>query len=208
MKPFLYIILIGLVLISCQREKEETSVIKEKPQALKTEAPNRFEENVYKVLNAFKIKSDSLVNELINPDKGVMIIYRTGVFNEYRFIRRIDFKKPVPANFPYPDIAQDLKLQYDELPKFNCGTMEWDKYGLYCDTIRRDTLLSGTPQNLIKYRGDSIPLSEVEKLQKLESNSRRVVLAQHDNSFIFYLTLIDNKWYLTAIDRITTDCSA
>jgi hypothetical protein len=86
--------------------------------------------------------------------------------------------------------------------------MEWDKHGLYCDTIQKDTLLSGTPQNLIKYRGDEIADAEVQKLKQLEAKSRRIVLARAGRDFIFYLTLIDNKWYLTAIDRITTDCSA
>lgn len=210
MKIKLYILIVTIVVLVSCNDKEKNNIVSEneKPLPATTNKQQNFEESVALVLNAFKEQNNTFINKHVHPDKGVMIIYRIGVFNEYTNTDKIDFEYPIPANFPYPIITEEVSLQYEELPDFNCGTMQWSKHGLYCDTIKKDTLLSGTPQNLIKYRGDNIPASEVERLKRLESKSRRVVLAQRDNSLIFYLTLIDKKWYLTAIDRITTDCSA
>jgi len=40
-------------------------------------------------------------------------------------------------------------------------------------------------------------------------NSHRIVLSDKiDGELIFYLTLINKKWCLTIIDRVTSDCSA
>jgi len=211
----LFIVLVSCaVLFSCSEgKKENQSVITARDSILKStpadkKAPS-FEETVYSVLKALEKKDQAALDALTSPKEGFVVVYRSGVFNEYKHLDKVDFSKPVPETFPYPSFVSNEKLKYADLPKFNCGSMEWNKYGLYCDTIHRDTLLSGVPKNLREYRGDKIPDSEVEKLQQLEKNSRRVVLASaKGNDLIFYLTLIGNKWYLTAIDRITTDCSA
>jgi len=83
------------------------------------------------------------------------------VFNEYKRIKKIDFRYPVPRMFPYPSFSSKEKLKYETLPKFDCGEMKWDKYGLYSDTISKNTLLSDTPMYLNKYRGDKIPEGDI-----------------------------------------------
>ncbi len=164
---------------------------------------------VLTVIKAFNNKDQAAIDGLTSKKYGITIIYRTGVFNEYKRRDRLNFAQPVPATFPYPTQLAGQSVTFAKLPKFNCGTMQWDKHGVYCDTITKDTLLSGVPANLIKYRGDNIPASETEFYTQLESNSQRIVVAgEEGNSLVFYLTLINNRWYLTAIDRITTDCSA
>jgi len=205
-----------MILFSCngtQKEDvktvEQISVNKPAPNADK-ELPNEntFEETAYSVIKAFEQKDEKSLNELVSTKHGVIVLFRTGVFNEYKHIDNVEFKNHVPKTFPYPAITIDKKIVYEDLPRFNCGTMEWSKHGIYCDTIKKDTLLSGTPLNLIKYRGDKISESQVNKFKELEKISRRVILATPKDDFIFHLALIDNKWYLIVIDRITTDCSA
>ena len=209
---------LGLIFTSCEdRRVENKFKSTEKQQTAKSIRSNvdtvassnkEFGDTVYNILQAFKNKNQESLNELVSKEYGVIILFRTGVFNEYKHLDKIDFSDPsLQSLSPSADI-RDLILKYENLPKFNCGTMEWDKYGLFCDTINKDTLISGTPQNLIKYRGDKIAVSEVKKLKDLEAQSRRVVFAHPGQGFIFYLTLFDGKWYLTAIDRVTTDCSA
>jgi hypothetical protein len=211
MKIFVYLIL-TLCLFSCKDQNNQPEPKQKNTKVVTKDSAigegNEFEATISSILKAFETKNDSLANSFVSAEHNVIIIYRTGVFNEYKTIDKIEFSSPFPQNFPYPVITINDKLKYESLPKFDCGTMEWDKQGLYCDTIHKDTLLSGTPQNLIKYRGDKIADAEVQKLKELEAKSRKVVLAHSDKSLIFYLTLINNKWYLTALDRITTDCSA
>lgn len=170
---------------------------------------NDFDDAVSNVLRAFKNKDQKFMDSMFAGGRNVVVIYRNGVFNDYKEIDKINFANPFPENFSYPSPLSDLKLQYGKLPKFSCGTMEWDKTGLFCDTIHKDTLLSGVPQNLKKYRGDTIEELEITRLKQLEKNSRRIVLAgAGSKDLVFYLTRINNRWYLTALDRITTDCSA
>lgn len=199
---------------SCENTKKEEYkgvsntkqiIVQKENDSVETSA---FESTVYKVIEAFRTKNADMLKD-ITSTKGVIVLYRTGVFNEYTRINKVDFNDPVPGTFPYPVVLASYNIKFETLPEFNCGNMEWNKYGLYCDTIRKDTLLSGAPLNLKKYRGDNIPDAEINAIKELERKSRRIVLAdKQQGDLIFYLTLIDNKWQLTAIDRITTDCSA
>ncbi len=90
-----------------------------------------------------------------------------------------------------------------------CDSENWYKIGLYCDTTQRDDLLSKTALNLNKYRDENIPIKTIQDFKILESKSRRIVLIDNeDGELIFYITLINNKWYLTILDRVSSDCSA
>jgi hypothetical protein len=87
--------------------------------------------------------------------------------------------------------------------------MKWSKVGLYCDTTKLDTLLSSTAKNLKKWREDDIPDLKIKSFEELEKKSKRIVISDKEGGeLVFYLTLIDNKWYLTILDRVTSDCSA
>lgn len=172
---------------------------------------DNFESTVAQVIEAFRVQDDSMLNALISQEAGLTVIYRMGVFDQYEWTDGIDFEKPIPSYFPYPRFAatQDTVLTYETLPEFDCGSMTWDKTGLFCDTTQQDNKLSQTALNLIAYRGDTIPQTEVRRFQQLEEHSRRVVWANNgDDELIFNLTWIGNRWYLTLIDRVTTDCSA
>jgi len=212
-KSFIVVIIVSLsTLLSCHKDNNDKARSKEEVEKTVTTVNlvNRstFENTVFDVLNAFE-NSDSLrINKYVSKDEGVVVIFRTGVFNEYLKTAQINFSNPIPPTFPYPSLKINRDIRYEALPTFDCGTMEWSKYGVYCDTVRKDTLLSGTPLNLRKYRGDKIDDSEIDKFRQIESLSRRIVVAAPNGDLIFYLTLLKNKWFITAIDRITTDCSA
>jgi len=68
--------------------------------------------------------------------------------------------------------------------------------------------MSTTAINLTRYREDKISNETIVKFKEIESNSHRIVLIDKEGGvLIFYLTLIDNKWYLTVLDRVSGDCS-
>ena len=45
---------------------------------------------------------------------------------------------------------------------------------------------------------------EIEKADFIEQTSYEVTIPYN---LIFYITKIDNKWYITLINNVTTDCS-
>ena len=164
--------------------------------------------NITRVIKAFKDKDAKTLNSMIHKDHGLTVVFRSGVFDEYKTTDKIDFNNPVP-NWPYPDFKPELDLKYETLPTFDCGSDEWSKKGLYCNTLKKDHLLSRTALNLIKYADIEVEQEVIDAFKELEDKSHRVVMVDADGkSLIFYLTQIKNKWYLTAIDRVSGDCSA
>lgn len=200
---FQYLLLVVLIGIHACRQGEKKYEISN---------GDSFELAVKQVLTAFAHNDDKLLNNLVNKKVGITILYRNGVFDQFRQLNALDFNKPEPPYLPYdaPTIDTDtVTLVYGLLPEFNCSRMEWNKFGLFCDTAKQDNKLWQTAANLIKYRGDTISEKELSSFAKLAKSSRRVILATTDGGeCIFTLTWLDGKWYLTVIDRVTTDCSA
>jgi hypothetical protein len=168
-----------------------------------------FERAVAKILVALKEKNAAGLNRFIHPDTDLTIIYRDGVFNQYAKVERVQYDELMPNPFLFTISDTNGKIRYEKLPTFDCDGMKWTKYGLYCDTLENDHLLSSTAANLVKYRGDHIAQEEIEAYTALEDRSRRIVLADPtEGDLVFYLSYIEGKWYLTILDKVTSSCSA
>ena len=164
---------------------------------------------IVQVVKAFKEKDAPTLNSLIPKDKGLIVLYKPGTMVKYGKTDRIDFEKSVPEYLPNFHFVTDYKIKFENLPTYDCETMKWSKQGLYCDSVNIDSLLSGTAVNLNKFGGDSISEFEIKTFVDLEKNSRRIVLSDNDKGdLVFYLTLINNKWYLTILDTVSSDCGA
>jgi len=161
------------------------------------------------VVSAFRARDQARLNRFVHPKYGVIVIYREGVFNEFKTVSRIDFEHPVPEYFAYPKIRGKAQLRYAALPVYDCERNAWSKTGLFCDPKHRDTLLSNTAVNLREYRGDNIAQKMIGRFRALEAKSVRVVLVDADGrDLVFYLARIGGRWYLTILDRVSSDCSA
>jgi hypothetical protein len=164
---------------------------------------------IIEVVKAFKNKDAAMLNKYISKDKGLIVLFRRGTFDEYSKTDSIDFTTSLPAYMPYSDFETDFDLKFESIPTFDCDKMKWSKFGLFCDSTKRDNLLSKTASDLKEFRGDSIADEVIKAFVELEKNSRRIVLSDSKGGeLVFYLTLINNKWYFTIIDRVTSDCSA
>lgn len=168
-----------------------------------------FEVSAIEIIMAFDSKDSDVINQYIYPDFGLFVLFRMGVLDDYRKTNKFDFDKPIPGYLPYFPFKIDLNIKFQELPEFDCGSENWSKIGLFCDTIRKDNLLSQTAINLNEYREENIPIETIEEFKAIEKQSHRVVLVDDEGGeLIFHITLIKNKWYLTIIDRVSSDCSA
>ncbi|MGV8139243.1 MAG: hypothetical protein AB2L20_28960 [Mangrovibacterium sp.] len=169
---------------------------------------NEFDNTIIRVVKAFKEEDGSTLNGLINNNIGLIVLFRRGIPDEYLKTDKIDFEHPIPEYLPYSDFSTNFKIKYQSLPIFDCDSMKWSKSGLYCDTTKIDYLLSTTARNLEANKGVKVPDSEIKSFVEIENKSRRIVLTdQEGGELVFYLTMIENKWYLTILDRVTSDCS-
>lgn len=170
---------------------------------------DNLENSIIELIKAFDSKDSDKINQYIHPDYGLIVLFRRGVMDEFEKTDKIDYKNPVPEYLPYFPFKLDLKIKYQTLPTYDCGSEKWNKTGLYCDTTKRDNLLSKTALNLNEYRDENIPNEIIQDFKSIESKSHRIVLIDNEGGeLIFYITLIDNKWYLTILDRVSSDCSA
>jgi hypothetical protein len=173
-------------------------------QALVTE--NSLEDAIIKTIKAYQNQDEVTLNKLIHKDFGISFLYRRGALDNVSVSDSISFDNPVPEYLPYDIYFEtDYKIHFEKLPVFCCDNWKWSKSsGIYCDTLNTDKTLSTVAKREKKYEAVWSD-SEIEKFEEIENKSHKVIVAPH--GFIFYLAFIDNKWYLTIIDRFEA-CSA
>lgn len=170
-----------------------------------------FEKMVIKTIKAFQLKKENLINKkYIHPEYGLIVIHRPGTVEKFEEINKINFNQPIPDYLPYEKIILDSKLEYvEQLPAYDCMTLSWNKMGLFCYTAKRDNSLSSLAISLKKVLNEDISEATIEKLKKIEKKSYRIIcIDKKGGEFIFYLTLIDKKWYLTILDRASSECGS
>ena len=167
-----------------------------------------FQNTAKAVVQKLATRDSAGLSKFIDTTVGVYILYRIGVQDQYKQYKRVNFKDSAYPNAPFYDEVKLTKLEYSPLPAFDCAKSKWNKYGSFVDTTKTDQLLSKTARRLVLYKKKKITPKAIQSLIELESRSRRIIVANKSGKdLVFYLTLINNKWYLTMIDKITTDCS-
>ncbi|TVZ10748.1 hypothetical protein JM80_3301 [Cellulophaga sp. RHA_52] len=168
-----------------------------------------LEKTIANIVTAFKEKNATTINNYVSKEKGIIILVRYGVLDNFTTIDSINFEKPTPSYLPYAEPKSIAKINYNNLPKFNCSDYSWSKKGLFCDTLKANKLFYNTVKNL-KYEFTSKKYKkELKRALDLEKNSCKVILVdENDEDLIFNLVYSNKKWLLTIIDRVTTDCSA
>jgi len=132
------------------------------------------------------------------------------VFDHYNHFKSVTFSE---VTYPQVLINQSkniklLLLKYAALPIFSCDKGTWSKKGLFVDTTKTDHLLSKICKQRNKNVPDSIAENTIQFFYDLENKSRRVVINDNNNvELVFYLSYINNRWFLTIIDNVSSDGS-
>ena len=161
---------------------------------------------VVKVLKAFKTQDQKAINTLVNKKIGVYIIFRRGIMDEFAHADSINFKSPVPEYLPYSHPEKRYySIRHKKAPTFSCATEKWSDWGLVVDATTKYNVLSSIAIAQKKYNNIEYTNKELGVYKKVEQQSIKVV-ATADN-FVFYMILLDGKWYLSILDRVEY-CSA
>ena len=170
----------------------------------------KFKSTIEQIVSAFARQDSLKLIQFINKEIGVYQLDRIGVFDHYNHFKSISFSKTI-----YPMVLFNqskniklLPLKYSTLPTFSCDKGSWSKTGLFADTTKTDHLLSKICMDRNKNVPDSISKKTIQFFYDLENKSRRIVLSDNSGSeLVFYLSYINNKWFLTIIDNVSSDCS-
>jgi hypothetical protein len=168
-----------------------------------------FQTTVNAIVNAFSKQDSAGVAEYINKDVGVYQLFRVGAFADFRHFDAVSF-----SDASYPQMlfqnsknVKTLPIEYSTLPTFDCTQKTWSKNGLFVDTTKTDHLLSQICKNRNHYKVTTISAQEIQFFYDLETKSRRIVLSDDNNvELVFYLSSINDKWYLTLVDNVSSDC--
>jgi len=189
-------------------KSEETEIKKveyERP-AISMLLKNRIRE----ILNTMSKNDLSKLNkEYIHPKFGFFNLYKingTEIFLQQDKIYNILEEQTDELSHIISRVnPDDSKLKIIEKNiKFDCSPNDdafygWNGEGLYLSN-KMDISLSSMMKKL-----DTYTESEYKKALKIEETSYKIVLTPE---LTFYLSKIDNNWYITLVDRITTDCSS
>lgn len=100
-----------------------------------------------------------------------------------------------------------FEIRFDKVT-FNCSPYDdsfygWDKYGIFISTQTKP-YVSKIMEDANLAQANSYKLEEIEKMDFIEQTSYEVTIPY---SIIFYIKKIENQWYITLVDNVTTDCS-
>lgn len=163
------------------------------------------------VLTSIAKKQAAGLNAYINPTYGVYVLYRIGVPDEYRNLKKLDGN--LPFSLEYQTVsAPDLRkysLKHGKLPEYDCGEATWNKRGYFTDSTKRFKSISEIASFHMKYDGVKVSKKEMNAIKYIEQNSRKVIFTSRKaDGVIFYMAYINGKWWLSILDTVTTDCSA
>lgn len=165
-----------------------------------------FSATLKAVVTALKNRDSATLVKYTDNKSGIYIIYRPGILDTYKQYPYLSFSDSTYPNIPFYDDVKLTTIRYAALPTYDCEA--WSKTGTFVDTTRRDHLLSTVAKNLAKQIEGSVSVKTIKDLHSLEMASRRVVIASgNEADLIIYLSFLNNKWVLTIIDKISSDCS-
>jgi len=167
---------------------------------------------IFKVLNAYENKDDKTMNAMISKDIGIVFLYRRGAHDNITKRDSFSFENPVPEYLPYEKIGKTAtKIKHQKLPEFECSVEKFNLTpGIYCQKTTKERNLSTVAQHENEFLDANWTPEHFKLFNKIEDNGYRIIAYNRndiDSIFIFHLTWLNNKWYLTVIDRFEV-CSA
>jgi len=187
-----------------------------------------FEQTVHQILKLYNEKNQEALSKLIHQKVGLYFLYRPGTVDYWQNVKSICFNSKCLDDLNISEWekkslqSQKVNLS-DKLQKTNqeiVGCESILKNGFFIEEGTKDQLLSETIKRYgIAFDSDLDSQKKkdlnatLEKVKKWEAKSKRIVLAQNKSessngeAFVFYVTEIDGKWYLSIIDFISFDCS-
>ncbi|MBV8325643.1 hypothetical protein [Chryseobacterium sp.] len=190
-----------------------------------------IEQFVKKVVEIYNQKDSKKFNQLINKNTGLVFITTIGANNSWSKVQKVCLDKKCLENkiaesvgTSYQSFLEEYKtkdlnlnkIEFTEQSYFECEKIT--KKGIFITSENKFHTLSESVsffiknfQDIIGEQLDQKKKNELEKnkeeFKKIEFKSRRVTVNSIAGTFIFYITYMDGKWFVTIIDFASMDCS-
>ena len=187
----------------------------------KIQEKEHFAQTAKAVVEAVAERNTQKLRSLVHPEIGLYVIIKLGIASgaanigtkfllENEHIKHITddgtstYLLPLQKGYR---LNQPLQFA-DKLPGFDCLTARWNFTGFYANLDKPDFSVLNAEQSSAMVIAMEMDPKEVKFLEDLGKKSRRVILVDNQaGHLVFSLTLINGKWYLSAIDLQQDDCS-
>ena len=216
----LVFVLLTLFTTGCSIQNQSLSTVFQKKEKKFYEmARPEFSEDlkvfIKKVAKAFALKDINKINtEFINQKVGIYNLIKvdgiTSFTHQNLIYNVIDSQNEELSDlisFVPKDTENFVIIEQDVV--FNCSPNDdayygWNGEGLYVSD-KTNNYLSKMMHDINKYQNNKYNEEDLKIAKFIENSSYKVVLTP---DLVFYVNKIDEKWYITLFDRITTDCSS
>lgn len=193
-------------------EEEKIDTVKkiEKTVYKRPEVSVLLKNRIRDILKAMAANDLTKINQdYIHPEFGFFNLFKiegSKVFLEQKMIYNIiDDETEELSHIVSRVNPKSSKLKIIEKNvKFNCSPNDDSFYGWNDDGLFLSNNIDISLSKMIKEL-NNYDVKDYEKAVKIEKTSYKVVLTPE---LSFYLTMLDNNWYITLVDRITSDCSS
>lgn len=196
-KNIFAIFIFSLLFVACSTNE----LSKQEKEVQRQEISKELLSDISYILFLLKQKDlDNLNSRFINPKIGLYEVYKSDIENKITFKHSYEIDEIV-------DIIDSFEIK-QEIIIFNCSPYNdafygWNKDGTFL-TTQIKPYLSQIIQEQNKITPNKYKTEELANIALIEKTSYELIVT---NNVIFYLTKIDNLWYITLIDKIKTDCS-
>lgn len=196
-KNIFAIFIFSLLFVACSTNE----LSKQEKEVQRQEISKELLSDISYILFLLKQKDlDNLNSRFINPKIGLYEVYKSDIENKITFKHSYEIDEIV-------DIIDSFEIK-QEIIIFNCSPYNdafygWNKDGTFL-TTQIKPYLSQIIQEQNKITPNKYKTEELVNIALIEKTSYELIVT---NNVIFYLTKIDNLWYITLIDKIKTDCS-
>mgnify|MGYP000934372988 FL=1 len=196
-KNIFTIFIFSLLFVACSTNE----LSKQEKEVQRQEVSKELLSDISYILFLLKQKDlDNLNSRFINPKIGLYEVYKSDIENKITFKHSYEIDEIV-------DIIDSFEIK-QEIIIFNCSPYNdafygWNKDGTFL-TTQIKPYLSQIIQEQNKITPNKYKIEELANIALIEKTSYELIVT---NNVIFYLTKIDNLWYITLIDKIKTDCS-
>lgn len=170
---------------------------------------------VNEIVKAMSLNQLNLINKkYIHPTFGFYNLYKIKgqkVFTHQPQVYNIVEEKTEELSHLISRVPKKAPLEaiLQENVTFKCSPLNdayygWSGHGIYLNDKTRN-YLSSMMEAINFYKKDTYKKEDFHKAKLIEKTGYKLVLTPE---LIIYLTKIDNEWYISQFDRITTDCSS
>lgn len=179
----------------------------------------QFQATCITIARALMDKDVKTLNSYVNKNTGAYVLYGLGAYGGCLHLPQIVADTSLfSLNEYYDSIPNKIdRFQFEKKPiYFTCSvedenkSYQWNKEGNFIDVSNKHRPISHLMNFWLNSDlGFELNALEKKRVKKIESDMRKIVLTKTGCcGMVFYLSLIDEKWYLTIIDQLETDCDA